>query len=93
MVPISNLIQGFVAAPVRCIQGVYQECVVTNVYGENSSYLGPVNANRDRMSILDREKEDELFYAVSHSSKTPQVLDIEVPRQRLMPMEFRCRGC
>ena len=45
------------------------------------------------MSILDREKEDELFYAVSHSSETPKVLNIEVPRLRLMPMEFRCRGC
>ena len=53
----------------------------------------PVNANGDRMSILDCEKEDELLYAVSHGSEPHQVLDVEVPRLRLMPMECRCRGC
>ena len=62
--------------PNGSIEGFHQECVVSKVYGENSSYLGPVNVNGDRMSILDREKEDELFYAVSHSSEPPQVLDI-----------------
>ena len=44
------------------------------------------------MVILDHGKEDELFYAVSHSSETPQVLDIEVPRLRLMPMELDVEG-
>ena len=77
--------------PNGSIQGVHQECVLTKVYGENSSYLGPVNANGDRMSILDCEEEDELFYAVSHSSEPPQMLDVEVPRLRLMPMECRCQ--
>ena len=42
------------------------------------------------MSILNHEKEDKLSYAVSHSNETPQVLDIEEPRLRLMPMEGRC---
>ena len=42
------------------------------------------------MSILDREKEGELFHAVSHSSEPPQVLDVEVQRLRPMPMECRC---
>ena len=45
------------------------------------------------MSILDHGKEDELFYAVSHSSEPPQVLDIEEPRLRLMPMEYRYPSC
>ena len=42
------------------------------------------------MSNLDHEKKDELLYTVSRSSETPQVLDIEEPRLRLMPMEGRC---
>ena len=76
--------------PNGSIERFHQECIVSKVYKENPSYLGPFNVNGDRMSNLDREKKDELFYAVSRSSETPQVLDIEEPRLRLMPMEGRC---
>ena len=75
--------------PNESIEGFHQECVVTKVYRRSTLYFGPVCVNEDRMSILDHEKEDKLFYAVSHSSKSPQVLDIEEPRLRLMPMEGR----
>ena len=45
------------------------------------------------MSNLYHEKKDELFYAVYHSSETPQVLDIEEPRLRLITMEYRYPSC
>ena len=42
------------------------------------------------MFNIDRDKKDELFYTISCSSETPQMLDIEEIRPRLMPMEGRC---
>ena len=71
--------------PNGSIEGFHQECVVTKVYRKSTLYLGPVSVNEDRMSILDHEKNDKLSYAVSHSSETPPVMDIEEPRLRLMP--------
>ena len=84
----NNLLTGNV--PNGSIEGFHQECVVTKVYRKSTLYLGPVCVNEDLMSILDHEKEDKLFYAVSHSSETPQVLDIEEQRLILMQMEGRC---
>ena len=58
--------------PNGSIEGFHEECLVTNVCRKSTLYLEPVSVNEDRMSILDHEKEDKLFDAVSHSSETPQ---------------------
>ena len=50
----------------------------------------PVKIVDGWMSVLDRNKEDELLDSVSHSSEAPQGMEKVL---RLRPMKCRCRRC
>ena len=69
----------------------HRKYIATKAYKENSSYLDQ-NVNGGQMSNIDRDKKGELFYAISCSSETTQVLDIEELRPILMPntLQYIC---